>query len=102
MAINGKRTGKTFIRSLHPTCGEKPNLTGTRPDWSMVPLSGTSPARESCEQTKSWTIFGLHGQAEHGLSASRILRAGEKRLQRRSVIVLAQKHTLECRHDQQQ
>jgi hypothetical protein len=33
----------------------------------MIALSGTSPARESCDQTKTWTIFGVHGQDENGL-----------------------------------
>jgi hypothetical protein len=33
----------------------------------MIALSGTSPARESCDQTKTWTIFVMHSQDENGL-----------------------------------
>ncbi len=39
--------------------------------WSMIALSETSPARESCDQTKRQTIFGLHSQAENGLDGRR-------------------------------
>jgi hypothetical protein len=42
--------------------------------WSMIAPSGTSPARESCDQTKTWTIFGLRGQAENGLEHDRAER----------------------------
>ena len=38
----------------------------------MIALSGTSPARESCDQTKTWTIFGVHSQDENGLVSSSI------------------------------
>jgi hypothetical protein len=39
---------------------------GLKMVWSMIALSGTFLARESCDQTRTWTIFGLHGRAENG------------------------------------
>ena len=34
----------------------------------MIALSGTSPARESCDQTNTWTIFVMHSQDDNGLA----------------------------------
>lgn len=33
----------------------------------MIALGGTSKARESCDQTKSWSVFSLHSQGENAL-----------------------------------
>jgi hypothetical protein len=34
-------------------------------------LSGTSPARESCDQAKTWTIFAVHRRDENGPEEAR-------------------------------
>jgi hypothetical protein len=38
-----------------------------RANKSMITLSGTFKAWESCEQTRRSSIFGLHSQAENAL-----------------------------------
>jgi uncharacterized protein (TIGR02058 family) len=43
----------------------------------VIEPSGTSPARESCDQTRIRTVFGLHSQAENGLAETTIM-AGKR------------------------
>jgi hypothetical protein len=38
---------------------------------SMITLSGTFKARESCDWTRSWSIFSLNSQAENALASHR-------------------------------
>ena len=41
----------------------------------MIAPGGTCPARESCDQTKTWTIFDVHSQDENGLGE---VRSGQR------------------------